>query len=275
MSGARIGFRLLGAIALAASCVAAWASPAASAATAKTASAPGAEGPGGGRDFKELLRQMDELSDFQKQDYSAVYDIVSEEPGEKPSTTQIKLFRRDRLDQLVILIRKPESQRGQGYLKIDDNVWFYDPESGNYSHSTMKENINGSQAKNSDFKKYTLSQDYDVVGAEEGKLGIFETWILTLKSNNAEVSYQNIRLTVRKDKPLPLKEEDFSVNGKPMRTVYYLPTYVQAGSHLIPAKIKMVDEVNKGKQSALTISDVYVGTLEDKYFQKTFLESAQ
>ena len=81
---------------------------------------------------------------------------------------------------------------------------------------------------------------------EEGKLGAFEAWILTLQAKNNEVSYQKIRLTVRKDKPMPLKEEDFSVSDRPMRTIYYLPTYVQAGDKLVPAKIKMVDEVNKG-----------------------------
>jgi outer membrane lipoprotein-sorting protein len=239
------------------------------------AAAPEGAAPTTKVDFKALLKSVDELSDFGKRDYSAVYDIVSEEPGEKPSTTQVKIFRRDDHDQIVILIRKPEAKKGQGYLKIDENVWFYDPESGNYSHSTMKENINDSQAKNSDFKKYTFADDFDIAKVEEGKLGVFETWILSLKSNNVEVSYQSIRLTVRKDKPIPLKEEDFSVNGKPMRTIYFLPTYVQAADKLVPAKIKMVDEVNKGKQSVLTISDVYVGKLDDKYFQKTFLESAQ
>ena len=226
-------------------------------------------------DFKALLKSIDELQTFDKQDYSAVYDIVSEKPGENPSTTQVKIFRRDAHDQIVILLQKPEKQKGQGYLKIDDNVWFYDPESGNYSHSTMKENINGSQAKNSDFKKYTFAEDFDIIKTEEGKLGAFDTWVLTLQAKNNEVSYQKIKLTVRKDKPLPLKEEDFSVSDRPMRTTFYLPTYVQAGDKLIPAKIKMVDEVNKGTQSVLTISNVYVGKLDDKYFQKTFLESAR
>jgi outer membrane lipoprotein-sorting protein len=234
-----------------------------------------APSPSAAPDFKATLKALDDLSDFGKKDYSAVYDIVSEEPGEKPSTTQVKIFRRDEHDQIVILIRKPEAQRGQGYLKIDENVWFYDPESGNYSHSTMKENINNSEAKNSDFKKYTLSKDYDIVSTAEGKLGIYPIWIFTLKANNVEVSYQNIRLSVRKDKPLPLREEDFSVNGKPMRTVSYYPNYVQAGDKIIPSQMKIVDEVNKGDQSVLTISGVFVGKLEDKYFQKTFLESAR
>jgi outer membrane lipoprotein-sorting protein len=226
-------------------------------------------------DFKSILKAIDDLSDMGKKDFSALYDIVSEKPGEKPTTTQVKIFRRDDHDQLVILIQKPEAQKGQGYLKIDDNVWFYDPESGNYSHSTMKENINNSEAKNSDFKKYTFSDDYDIEKTAEGKLGAFETWVIDLVAKNNEVSYQKIRLTVRKDKAVPLKEEDFSVNGKLMRTTLYLPTYVQAGDKLIPAKIKMVDELNKGEQSVVTISDVFVGKLEDKYFQKTFLESAR
>jgi outer membrane lipoprotein-sorting protein len=226
-------------------------------------------------DFKAILQAMDDLSDMGKQDYTAIYDIVSEKPGENPTTTQVKIFRRDDHDQIVILIQKPEAKKGQGYLKIDDNVWFYDPESGNYSHSTMKENINGSEAKNSDFKKYSYAKDYEVESATEGKLGAFATWVMNLKANNNEVSYERIRLTVRKDKPLPLKEEDFSVNGKPMRTTLYLPTYVQAGDKMIPAKIKMIDEIEKGNQSVLTISDVYIGKLDDKYFKKTFLESAQ
>ena len=226
-------------------------------------------------DFKAILKSIDELNDFGKQDFSAVFDIVSEKPGENPTTTEVKIFRRDDHDQIVILLQKPEAQKGQGYLKIDDNVWFYDPESGNYSHSTMKENINGSQAKNSDFQKYNFASDFDIVKTEEGRLGVFDTWILTLQAKNDEVSYQKIRLTVRKDKPLPLKEEDFSVSDRAMRTVYSLPTYIQVGDKLVPAKRKFVDEINKGTQSVTTISNVYVGKLDDKYFQKTFLESAR
>ncbi len=226
-------------------------------------------------DFKALLRAVDDLSDFGKQDYSAVYDIVTEKPGDNPSAMQIKIFRRDRHDQIVILFRKPEKQKGQGYLKIYDNVWFYDPESGNYSHSTMKENISDTKAKNSDFAKYSYAEDFDVAKAEEGKLGIFDVWILTLQAKNNEVSYEKIRLTIRKDRPIPLKEEDFSVSDRLMRTIYFLPTYVEAAGRLVPAKIKMVDEINVGEQSVLTLSEVRVAPLPDTVFSKTFLEQAQ
>lgn len=229
----------------------------------------------GSPEVKAILKELDEMGNFGQQDYSALYTIVSEKPGEDPSTVQVKLFRRDERDQFVILIQKPERQKGQGYLKIDENVWFYDPESGNFSHSTIKENIQNSEAKNSDLKRYTFSDDYDVIAVNEGKLGAFPVWILDLKAKNNEVSYQRIRLTVRKDKPLPLKEEDFSVSDRLMRTVLYLPTYITAGPKTVPAKIKIVDELNVGEQSLLTISNVAVGKLADTVFTKAFLERAQ
>jgi outer membrane lipoprotein-sorting protein len=229
----------------------------------------------GAQDFKAMLKAVDDMGSFAGQDYSATYTIVTEKPGENPALVEVKLFRRDDHDQFVLLIQKPEKQKGQGYLKIDDNVWFYDPESGNFSHSTMKENIQNSEAKNSDLKRYTFAEDYDITATSSAKLGAFDVWILDLKAKTNEVSYQHIRLTIRKDKAVPLKEEDYSVSERLMRTVYYLPTYVNAGGKLIPAKIKMVDELNKGEQSVLTISDVSVGRLPDTVFTKAFLERAQ
>jgi outer membrane lipoprotein-sorting protein len=226
-------------------------------------------------DFKAVLKAVDQMGDFNNQDYSATYSIVTEKPGENPSLVEVKLFRRDVHDQFVILIQRPEKQKGQGYLKIDENVWFYDPESGNFSHSTIKENIQDSQAKNSDLSKRSFAEDYDIDSTSETRLGAFDSWVLDLKAKNNEVSYEHVRLTVRKDKAVPLKEEDFSVSGKLMRTVYYLPTYISVGGKLVPAKIKMVDEINKGQQSALTISDVAVGALPDKVFSKAFLQQAQ
>lgn len=229
----------------------------------------------GAQDFKAMLKAVDEMGSFGSQDYSATYSIVSEKPGENPSVMEVKIFRRDAHDQFVLLIQKPDKQKGQGYLKIDDNVWFYDPESGNFSHSTMKENIQNSEAKNSDLKKYTFADDYDIISTSSGKLGAFDVWILDLKAKNDEVSYRHIRLTIRKDKPIPLKEEDYSVSERLMRTVYYLPNYINAGGRLIPARIKIVDELNKGEQSVLTISDVSVGKLDDQVFTKAFLERAR
>ncbi|HOX17896.1 MAG TPA: outer membrane lipoprotein-sorting protein [Spirochaetales bacterium] len=229
----------------------------------------------GAQDFKAMLREIDSLGDFGGQDFTATYTIVSEKPGQKPETVQVRVYRRDERDQFVFLFLKPERQKGQGYLKVDDNVWFYDPESGEFAKSTIKESVQDSEARNSDLSRMSYADDYDIEKSSEGKLGAYDVWILELVSKDSEVSWQRVRLYVRKDKPLVLKEEDFSVSGRLMRTVSFPPSYISAGGKQIPSRILIVDEINTGEKSQLTLSDVAVGRLPDDTFTESFLKRAR
>jgi len=97
-------------------------------------------------DPKELIKQVDELSDFSGKDFSAVFTIVTQKPGEKIVSLKREYFGAMQKT-IVILILLPEVNKGQGYITEGDNVWFYDPTSRKFSHSTMKENLQNSKAK--------------------------------------------------------------------------------------------------------------------------------
>jgi outer membrane lipoprotein-sorting protein len=225
-------------------------------------------------DFKAMLKAIDDNGDFGTRDYSAVFTIVTQKPEEKDAVIQVKLFRRDEHDQLVWIMLKPEAQKGQGFLKVDENIWMYDPESGKFSHSTMKEQIQNSKAKSSDLKRGSYAEDYDIVATEEGVLGKYPVHILTLKARNAEVSYPTLKLHIRKDKPLMLKEEDYSLSDRLMRTVLLPPKYIEVGGKTVYAQMLIQDELNKGEKSQLTISDVSVAKLPDATFSKAFLSQS-
>ena len=225
-------------------------------------------------DFKALLAAVDANADFGTKDYSAVFTIVTQKPGEKDSLVQIRLFRRDENDQVVWIIQKPEAQKGQGFLKVEDNIWMYDPESGKFSHSTMKEQIQNSKAKSSDLKRGSFAEDYDIAAAAEGELGRYPVHILSLKAKNDEVSYPTLRLYIRKDKPLLLKEEDYSLSGRLMRTVLFPPKYIEVAGKTVYSQMLIQDELNKGEKSQLTISDISVAKLPDATFSKAFLGQA-
>jgi|GEM_PF-4625290 len=161
-----------------------------------------------------LLKELDQLSDFSGKDFSAVFTIVTQKPGEKDSVTQARIFRRDTKKQFLILILLPEVNKGQGYLREEDNVWFYDPTSRKFSHSSVKENLQNTKAKNSDFTLSSFADDYAVTSMTEGTLGKFPVWILDLKAKTNEVSYERVVLYIRKDRTMLLKREDYSVNGR-------------------------------------------------------------
>jgi len=224
-----------------------------------------------GQDTTRILSELDELGNFEGKDFSALYTIVSQKPGEKDSVTQIRIFRRDAKDQFTFLIMLPEVNKGQAYLREGDNIWFYDPTSRKFSFSSMKENIQDSEAKNSDLSRSTLSEDYSVSGVKEGKIGQIAVWIIDLQAKTRDVSYERLILHVRKDRTVLLKEEAYSVSGRLMRTTLY-PKYAELDGKLLPTQILIVDELNPGERSQLTLAEQSVATIPDRVFTKAFLE---
>jgi outer membrane lipoprotein-sorting protein len=223
------------------------------------------------QDIPKIIAELDRLGDFTGNDFAAVYTIVSQKPGEKDSVSQVRMFRRDGKKQFAMLVLLPEVNKGQGYLREDDNIWFYDPTSRKFSFSSIKENIQNSEAKNSDLTKRSLLEDYDVSSTKEGTVGKIAVWIMDLKAKTDEVSYERVVLHVRKDRTMLLKQEDYSVSGRLMRTSLY-PKYVEISGRLVPSQMLIIDELNPGERSQITMTEQSLAALPDKVFNKAFLE---
>jgi len=221
-------------------------------------------------DFHKMLQRVDELNSFTS-DFSAVFTIVSDKPGQDPSVTKAQVFRRDSKKQFLIVILQPETQRGQGYLQVDNNLWFYDPQSRQFSHSSLKQNFQSSDAKNSDFNQQSLAQDYKVASYTEGTLGVYPVYILDLTATNNEVTYPHLKLWIRRDLDIVLKTEDYSLSGRLMRTAYY-PNYVKIGDKYFPSRMLFVDDLNKGNKTQITVTNPSTAPLPDYLFTKAYLE---
>ncbi|HPX46861.1 MAG: hypothetical protein BWY39_01945 [Spirochaetes bacterium ADurb.Bin269] len=225
-------------------------------------------------DFEALIRQLDDSSTFENMDFSAIFTIVTDRPNKKQEVSQIRMFRRDSKDQSLILILLPEADKGQGYLMEGDNLLFYDPTSRKFSHTSMKEALSDSEAQNDDFSKNDTLEDYSIASTSEAMLGKFPVWVIDLKARRNDVSYDQVRLYVRKDLPLVLKQEYLSVSGRLMRTMLY-PKYAEVTKgKYFPSQMLIVDEINKGEKSQITLSEISVDKLPDKVFTKAFLEQA-
>ncbi len=222
-------------------------------------------------DFEKILGEIDELRNFEGRDFSCVYTIVSEKPGEEKSVTQARIFRRDETDQFVLLILQPQVQRGQGYLKADENVWFYDPESRKFEKSTLRENVQDSDAQNSDFNRNSLAEDYEVTDWESTTLGRFPVYLLDLAAKHDDVSYDRIRIWVRQDISIVLKEENYSVSNRLMRTALY-PKYTVVDDKYLPSSALIVDELNEGERTQFSMKDATTATIPDYVFTKAYLE---
>ncbi len=218
-----------------------------------------------------ILDDIDFVMNFEENDFAAVMTMISEDPETGVEKRVIQQYRRDSEEKFLMIFQEPVTQRGQGYLMIDDNLWFYDPESRKFSHTSMKEQFGESDARNSDFGESTFSEDYRVTGVSEATLGKFEVYVMELEGRNNEVTYPGRKIWVTRDVHLVLKTEDYSANGRLMRTSY-LPTYTRIGGKYIPAKMIFVDNLIEGKKTQITLRDISIDPLPDSLFTKAYVE---
>jgi outer membrane lipoprotein-sorting protein len=218
-----------------------------------------------------ILDDIDVAMNFDQDDFAAVMTMISEDPESGVEKRVIQQYRRDSEEKFLMLFQEPVTQRGQGYLMIDDSLWFYDPESRKFSHTSMKEQFGQSDARNSDFGESTMSDDYRVVSVDEGTLGKFEVYVMDLEATHNEVTYPGLKVWVTRDIHLVLKTEDYSANGRLMRTSY-MPTYTQIGGKYMPARMIFVDNLIQGKKTQISITEISIDPLPDSLFSKAYVE---
>ncbi len=222
-------------------------------------------------DYQKILKSIDNLRRFEEGDFSSVLTMISQDPEKGTDKKVVRQFRRDKDNKFLMLIEEPEVQKGQGYLRVGDNLWFYDPESRKFSHTSLKENFSDTDAKNSDFGRSSLSEDYIVERGSEGKLGKFDVYILELKATNNEVTYPYMKVWVTKKNYLVLKVEEYSLTKRLLRTSYF-PKYAKVGSTFTPTVMLFIDNLVKGKKTQITVKDISIEKLPDYVFTKSYVE---
>ncbi len=228
--------------------------------------------------FQDMLRRVDFLVSFESTDFSAEYTIVQDKPGSGRTTTVAAIFRRDKAKTFLILVMDPPADKGKGYLKIDDGLWFYDASSRKFSFTDAKERFQNSNARNSDFTHSNFSGDYRVKAAKKEMLGKFDCWVLDLEAVTAEVPVPVVKLWIDADN-LVRKSVDFSLSGQVLRTTA-IPSYQKVGNRFVPMSMVIVDNL-RGKtvdgkfineQTRISVAKPSLDPLPDALFTKAWLE---
>lgn len=219
----------------------------------------------------QILMNIDDNTNQLGTDVSMVATMIKEDVDEGTDKRVVSMFRRDAEDKFLMLFQEPSYKAGQGYLRVEDTLWFYDPESRKFSVRSMQDRFDNSNARNSDFKRSALYEDYDVVSQTEGKLGKFPVYILELQAKHDEVTYPKQILHVLQEPNLILKAQNFSLSDELMRTAYW-PSYTKSGDIYVATKRIFVDEVIKGNKTTFSFTKVSTTKLAENTFTKAYVE---
>src|SRR5690242_4583084 len=128
-------------------------------------------------------------------DYKALFYLEQRE-RDKPDVVREGLaYRRDADEKLMILFTKPKTEAGKGYLRVDKNLWFFDPTVGKWERRTDRERIAGTDSRRQDFDQSRLAEEYDPTFEGQEKLGNFDVWVLKLAVKpGIDVAYPIVKL---------------------------------------------------------------------------------
>ena len=229
-------------------------------------------------DLPSVLRTIDDRQ-RNSGDFHALVYIENKEKGKSDLVYQADVYRRDTSDKLVILFVKPQSEAGKGYLRIDKNLFMYDPTVGKWERRTERERIGGTDSNRADFDESRLADEYAAAYLADEKLGQFDVWHLKLTAvAGVDVAYPVVDLWVDQASGNALKRQDFALSGRLMRTSYY-PEWLKVlspskgGEVYYPREIRIYDEVEKGTSTTIVMQQVALDTLSDSVFTKAWLEA--
>jgi len=226
----------------------------------------------------KILKSVDERQNSQGDWHSHIY-MEQKEKDKVDVVYEGDVYRRSEDQKFVIVFTKPKASQGQGYLRIDQNLWFYDPAVGKWERRTERERIGGTNSRRSDFDESRLAIEYDASDDGETKLGAYTAQAMTLKGKpGIDLAFPVVKLWVDKDTLNVLKRQEFALSGRLLRTSYY-PKWKKAyseskhGDTWFPEEIRFYDEVEKANSTLILIKEVDFKPLPQNLFTKAWLES--
>lgn len=212
-------------------------------------------------------------------DWKALAYIRSKEKGKSDIARELVIYRRDAAQKLMFLFLKPRSEAGKGYLRIDKNLWMYDPVVGKWERRTERDRIAGTDSRRADFDGSRLAQEYSPSYLGAGTLGRFKTHRLKLTAKSGvDVAWPVIELAVDQASGNILKRQEFALSKRLIRTSYYPKwgnvVHPTTGETVwYPKEMRFYDEIETGNSSIAKILRIDLGHLPKNIFTKAWLES--
>src|SRR5258708_5507117 len=212
-------------------------------------------------------------------DYKALVYLEQREKDKPDVAREALVYRRDIDEKLMILFSKPKTEAGKGYLRVEKNLWYYDPGVGKWERRTDRERIAGTDSRRQDFDQSNLAGEYDPAFVADEKLGAFKVWHLKLTGKEGQdLAYPIVEFWVDQATGNDLKRQDFALSGRLMRTSYNpkwekLYSESKKGDVWYPKEIRIYDEIDKANSTLVIIQSVNLQPLPENIFTKAWLET--
>ncbi len=225
-----------------------------------------------------MLKDLDEKQSS-RGDWSSVTYIEQKERGKVDIVYEALVYRRTQDQRFVFLVTKPKAAQGQGYLRVDKNLWYYDAKVGKWERRTEREKIAGTNSRRADYDESRLAEEYDPEFVRYETLGAYATVVLKLKGKpEKDLAFPELMLWLETTSRNELKRQEFALSGKLLRTSYrtkWAKRFSESkGAEIwFPQEIRLYDELETANATIIQLKNLDFKKLDPNIFTKAWLES--
>jgi hypothetical protein len=172
----------------------------------------------------------------------------------------------------TIIFQFPDSEKGKGYLRRGDELFFYLPTTREFVYRNRKDNIGSTDARTDLFGRQNTLAQFWVTSAGTATVSKWECDVVRLDAKVPDVSYAVQKWYIRKSDGLPVKVENFSVSETLLATFFYIEYRELGKGKSVFTKLLAQDNLQKGQQTYITNENVSTSPIPDYTFTKAFLE---
>lgn len=217
---------------------------------------------------EEILLNADEVRSPQL-DYTLVVTVADGKPNKaaRVSTYEVLVKGKDRT---IIKTLSPPMDRGRVLLMQGRNLWAFMPTISKPLRVSLQERLTGEVA-NGDLARANFSGDYTPTLLRTEPCGSATCDVLDLTAVADDVTYGRVTLWVEQATFHPQRAEFYALSGRLLKTCGYA-RYQELAGRLRPTQLVMQDALVAGRSSTITIDQMTVEPLPDKYFTKDYLK---
>ena len=228
-------------------------------------------------EIKDLLNKIDIYQSL-NQDVTGRMELLQKQVNQGVKKIEMVYYRRDKDDSFLIVMLNPNVEKGNGYLKVEDNFWAYRKNTRTFQHINRDESIGGTDINSGDLEQRKYAELYEGVISNKqeviatDKLGAIKCYRFSVQAVEEDVTYPKQTIWVRQDNYAILRIENYTASGKHMMSQYYTK-YTKINGTLFAVEGRSIDRFEKGNATAFKILDVSLKEIEDNIFTKGYLEN--
>lgn len=212
----------------------------------------------------DIVRKADDIMDMGG--YTADLVLTVRRSKEKDRLYKMEIYGSGK-DRVLVLLNYPPREKGQAFLRVEDNMWFYLPSINKTLRVPKKSNFVGGDFSNNDVLSVRLQKDYFSELLEDEDVEGIQCYCLKLTARNSDAPYASIKYWINKENYWPVKRVFFTVNGQAFKTM----VFNNSVSQIRPDTMTMSNIMEKDKTSEMFMSNIKIRENKPEIFTESYL----